>query len=146
MYRAHAILAASVEAVAREFESELTSKSRDPLSLYRESLDTILIPERNYQAKVRDWYERKYSKRKLDLIVAIGPASHDFIRTEHERFFPRVPVVFVLDIKPDREGAAPEPDTTGVWMEFDPVSTVNVARQLLPDTRHVVVAVFLTSC
>jgi signal transduction histidine kinase len=131
--------APAVEAVARDFESNLTAKSPDPIEFYRESLDTILIPDGAYQSQVRDWYERKYSNRRLDLIVAIGPASHDFIQTEHERFFRGVPVVFCLDIKHEHEGATPEPDFTGIWMEFDPVSTLNAARQLLPGTRHVAV-------
>ncbi len=131
--------APGVEAVAREFESNLTAKSLDPLEFYRESLDTILIPEGNYQAQVKRWYERKYSKRKLDLVVAIGPEAHRFLQAEHDRFFPGVPIVFCLDIKSGGEGDAPDPNFTGVWMEFDPVATVNAARQLLPATKHVAV-------
>lgn len=131
--------APAVEAVARAFEADLISKSPSPIELYRESLDTILIPDGNYQLQVRQWYERKYSKRKLDLIVAIGPEAHKFLQAEHARFFPGVPVVFCLDIKPDHDDATPEPGFTGVWMEFDPVGTVDVARQLLPATKHVAV-------
>ncbi len=130
--------APAVEAIAREFEAELTSKSPDPIDFFRESLDTILIPKGNYQAQVKQWYELKYSKRKLDLVVAIGPEAHKFLQTEHARFFPGVPVVFLLDLKPLHE-EAPDPDITGLWMDFDPVATVNVARQLLPATKHVAV-------
>ena len=133
------ISAPAVEAVAREFESQLTAKSADPIDFFRESLDTFLIPEGDYQAAVRQWYEKKYSQRKLDLIVTIGPASHDFLLKEHAQYFPGVPVVFLLDIKPEGEVQVPEPNFTGVWMEFDPVATLDIARQLLPATKHIAV-------
>ena len=133
------ISAPAFEVVAKSFESNLTAQSPDPIELYRESLDAFLIPEGNYQGDARKWYERKYSNRNLDLIVTIGSASHEFIQKEHEQFFPGVPVIFCLDIKPDRENIAPDPDFTGVWIDFDPVSTVNASRQLLPTTKHVAV-------
>jgi hypothetical protein len=81
------ISAPAIEAVSREFEAGLAAKSPDPLEFFRESLDTFLIPEGDYQAAVRKWYEKKYSQRKLDLIVAIGPASHDFLTKEHAQYF-----------------------------------------------------------
>lgn len=133
------ISALAVENVARAFEAQLTAKSPEPIEFFRESLDTFLIPEGNYQADVRRWYEHKYARRKLDLIVAIGPASHDFILKEHSRYFAGVPVVFCLDIKREQEAAMDDPDFTGVWLDFDPVLTVDAARQILPATKHVVV-------
>jgi signal transduction histidine kinase len=131
--------APAMELVAREFEADLTAKSPDQIELFRESLDTFLIPEEDYQEDVREWYEKKYSQRKLDLIVTVGPASHDFIVTVHSGYFPGVPVVFVVDIKRGHEAAAPDPHFTGVWMDLDPVSTVDVVRQLLPATKHIAV-------
>lgn len=133
------ISAPAIEAVAKDFEADLSVKSPDPIEFFRESLDTFLIPEEDYQAAVREWYDRKYSQRKLDLIVTIGPASHDFLLKEHAQYFPGVPVVFLLDIKPHGEVPVLDPNFTGVWMEFDPVATLDVARRLLPATRHVVV-------
>ncbi len=131
--------APAVELVARAFEADLTAKSADPINFFRESLDTFLIPEGDYQTAVRKWYEKKYSQRKLDLIVTIGPASHDFLLKEHARYFPDVPVVFLLDIKPEGDLLTTEPGFAGVWMDFDPVATLDVARQLLPTTKHVAV-------
>ena len=131
--------APAVESFARVFEEKLISESSEQLEFYRESLDTVLIPTGDYQSEVRNWYEHKYSKRKLDLVVAIGPKSHDFVRTEHDRLFHGVPILFSVDIKDDRETAKPDPNSTGVWMDFDPVATLDAARQLLPGTKHVVV-------
>jgi signal transduction histidine kinase len=131
--------APAVEAFAKEFETDLNSRSSEPIEFYRESLDTILIPEGDYQSEVKDWYERKYSKRKLDLIVAVGPESHRFVEEQHQRFFPGVPILFSVDLKPDSENATDKAYSAGVWMDFDAVSTVDAARRLLPGTKHVVV-------
>lgn len=133
------ISAPAIEAVARALEADLVAKSPDQINFFRESLDTFLIPEANYQADVRKWYEKKYSQRKLDLIVTIGPASHDFLLKEHTEFFPEVPVVFLLDVKPEGSEPTTNAHFTGVWMDFDPVATLDVAQQLLPTTRHVAV-------
>ena len=72
------ISAPAIEAVARVLEADIIARSPDPILFFRESLDTFLIPEGDYQGDVRKWYEKKYSQRKLDLIVTLGPASHDF--------------------------------------------------------------------
>ena len=131
--------APAMELVAREFEADLIAQSPDQIELFRESLDSSFITEEHDQEETRNWYREKYSQRKLDLIVTLGPSSHDFIAKEHAEYFPGVPVVFGLDLKLDHEATAPDPDFTGVWMDFDPVSTVDVARQLLPATKHIAV-------
>jgi signal transduction histidine kinase len=130
--------APAYEAVDRSFESNLLTQFPEAAEFYRESLDTILMPDLSYQTQVKAWYEHKYSHRKLDLIVTIGPASHDLIQREHARFFPGVPVVFCADLKTDGE-TRPDPDFTGVWIDFDPVGTVDAARHLLPAAKHVAV-------
>jgi signal transduction histidine kinase len=58
---------------------------------------------------------------------------------EHSQYFSGVPVVFLLDIKPEGDLPTTEPGFAGVWMDFDPVATLDVARQLLPATKHVAV-------
>ena len=124
-------------AIANELIPTLDAKSVDPIEYFRESLDTILVPDENYQREVREWYERKYTGHQLDLIITIGPESHEFVRSAHEEFFPAVPVIFCLDQKPPDPGGGA--NFTGVWIDMDPVSTVNVARQLLPETKRVFV-------
>jgi signal transduction histidine kinase len=129
----------AVNVVERELQSRLDSSSSNPIEFYRESLDTALIPDQKYKADVRQWYQRKYANRNLDVIIAVGPAASSFLRAENGRLFPGIPIVLCLDQKPESGNAVPETDITGVWMDLDPVSTVNVARQLLPATKHVAV-------
>jgi signal transduction histidine kinase len=128
------------DAIERELLLALDAKSPNPIEYYRESLDTILIQDKTYPEEVREWYEHKYAKRQLDLIISIGPESHEFLRKSHEKFFHGIPVVFCLDHRrPDIEGDLGDPNFTGVWMDMDPASTVDVARQFLPDTKRVAI-------
>jgi signal transduction histidine kinase len=131
--------APAVEAIERDLLPTLEAKFTGPVDYYRESLDTILVPDENYQEEVRQWYQHKYAKRKLDLVIAIGPQSHEFLSRSHEQFFPGVPVIFCIDLKSESSAPVTEPGLTGIWLDPDPVSTVNVARQLLPNTKRVVV-------
>lgn len=125
------------EALERELLPALDAKSLDPIDYYRESLDTILITDPHYQEDMWEWYKHKYAKRNLDLIISIGPQADDFLRRDHNDFVPGVPVVFCLDINPEVDGATSQAGFTGIWTDVDPVSTVDVARHLLPNTKRV---------
>jgi signal transduction histidine kinase len=132
--------APAVEAIEKEFIPTLDAKSPDHIDYFRESLDTVLITDPNYPQEVRHWLKHKYAHRQLDLVVSIGPESHEFLRLAHEEILPGIPVVFCLDLKRlDVGNGTPDPNFTGVWMDMDPVSTVDVARQLLPSTKRVAV-------
>lgn len=56
-------------AIENELIPTLNAKSVDPIEYFRESLDTILIPDKKHQQEVREWYERKYARHQLDLII-----------------------------------------------------------------------------
>lgn len=49
-------------AIENESIPTLIAKLVDPIEYFRESLDTILIPDKKYQQEVREWYERKLCK------------------------------------------------------------------------------------
>jgi signal transduction histidine kinase len=44
------------------------------IEFYEENLDTNLFPDEGSQHEFQEWYFRKYRDRKLDLIIAVGPA------------------------------------------------------------------------
>jgi PAS domain S-box-containing protein len=82
---------------------------------------------------------RKYRAKKLDLIIAVGSTPFKLLLSEGAKFFPGVPVLFM--IVPDREipaGALPR-NITGVTIDPDFVGTLKLALRLQPDTRNLVV-------
>ena len=114
-------------------------KSPYQIEFYQEILDLTSFPDDASQRRIREDLIRKYSDRKLELIIAAGSASLDFITQSHERFLRNTPIVFCTVL-----GEVPKPskhdlDITGVLGRLHPEETLKAALRLLPGTEHVVV-------
>jgi signal transduction histidine kinase/ABC-type uncharacterized transport system substrate-binding protein len=109
------------------------------IELYNENLEATLFPDEASQRRFREWYIRKYSDRKPDLIVTAGPTSLKFMIESHEKSFPNVPIVFCGSTQEMVDQLKPDSHFTGVWGVAQPEKTLLVALQLQPDTQHVVV-------
>ena len=86
------------------------------------------------QSRIRDGYIRKYEDRKPDLIIAVGPASLQFMVQSHEKFFPGVPIVFCGSSEDMLEKLKPDSSFTGVWGVVQPKETLTAALRLQPGT------------
>ncbi len=82
---------------------------------------------------------KKYSGRKLDLIVGVMGPSVTFLRRHADAFAPGVPIVFCGADANDLKAAALPARMTGLVVRrvFGP--TLELALRLQPDTRHVFV-------
>ena len=113
-------------------------KSPYRIELYDESLNLILFPDRVSQDRFREEIIQKYSARKPDVIIAVGPESLKFIAKVYDKF-QGTPIIFctIWSGIPDelRHGIP----FTGVVAQLHPEGTLNVALHLLPSTKHVVV-------
>jgi signal transduction histidine kinase/ABC-type uncharacterized transport system substrate-binding protein len=109
------------------------------VQFYNESLDTALLPDKTSQSELRDSFVRKYSGRKPDVIVAVGPAPLKFTVESGKDFFPGTPIVFSGSSKEQADSPVLDSRFTGAWMTLDPLKTVEAALRLQPHTRHVVV-------
>lgn len=83
----------------------------------------------------REWIRTKYRGVHVDLILAAGSEAVRFLR-EDPTAWPGVPVVF-FEVVAGMEVISPTAGTTGLYLPFDPVGTVQLARQLVPGTRKV---------
>jgi PAS domain S-box-containing protein len=121
-------------------QAVLTALQKSPyrIELNEESLDVTLFPDRVSQDRFREEIIQKYSTRKPDVIIAVGPASLKFIAELYDRF-QGTPVIFcaIWGGIPDqlRHGMP----FTGVLAQLHPEKTLNAALHLLPSTKHVVV-------
>ena len=109
------------------------------VELYNETLESALFSDDATQHRFRDWYIRKYSDRKPDLIITVGPASLRFMIESHESSFPNIPIIFCGTTEKMLEELKPSVDFTGVWAVADPEKTLIAALRMLPGTKHVVV-------
>ena len=121
-------------------QAVLTALQKSPyrIELNEESLDVALFPDRVSQDTFREQIVQKYSARKPDVIIAVGPASLKFIAELYDKF-QGTPIIFCAiwgGIPDQLRHAMP---FTGVLAQLHPEETLNVALQLLPSTKHVVV-------
>jgi PAS domain S-box-containing protein len=109
------------------------------VELYREYLETTLFPKPATQQEFHRWYIHKYRDHRPDLIIALGPSPLKFLVDVHEKAFRDVPVVFGGTSEEQAGYPKLDGDYTGVWEQFEPDKTLEVALRLQPGTRHVVV-------
>jgi len=109
------------------------------IELYHESLQLISFPSDVSKRRFREQFVLKYSERKPDLIVAAGAASLKFVSELQDGFIRDTPIIFcgVLGEIPDQHKSSMH--FTGVLGRLRPAETLNVALQLLPDTKRVMV-------
>ena len=121
-------------------QAVLTGLQKSPyrIELNQESLDVTLFPDQVSQDRFREEIIQKYSARKADVIIAVGPASLKFIAEFYDQF-QGTPIIFcaIWGGIPDqlRHGMP----FTGVLAQLHPEGTLNAALHLLPSTKHVVV-------
>ena len=109
------------------------------IELYNENLEATLFPDEASQHRFREWFIRKYSDRKPDVIITVGPASLKFMVESHESAFPDIPIIFCGSTQEMLDQLKPDSHFTGVWGVAQPEKTLIAALNLQPDTKHVVV-------
>jgi PAS domain S-box-containing protein len=108
------------------------------VEFYNENLEVTLFPEEASQRQVREWYIRKYSDRRPNVIITVGPASLRFMQEMQEGPFKDTPVVFcgIMEIPAGLEANS---RFTGAWSGVQTEKTMESALRLQPGTKHVVV-------
>ena len=114
-------------------------KSQYRIEFYNENLETTLFSDSASQREFRNWYARKYSDRKPDVIIAVGQDSVKFMVESHETAFPNIPIIFCGSTEEMLADMKLDSHFSGVWAVAQPEDTLNSALQLQPDTKHVVV-------
>jgi signal transduction histidine kinase len=113
--------------------------SQYQIELYNENLEATLFPDQVSQGQFRDWYIHKYSDRKPDVIITVGPESLKFLVESHQKSFPNIPIVFCGSTQEMLDELKPDSHFTGVWGVAQPEKTLLAALRLQPDTKFVVV-------
>jgi PAS domain S-box-containing protein len=101
--------------------------------IFSEHLDRVHFQNPIIQAQQIAWIQRKYANAKLDLVFGIGDIPEDV--------FPSVPLVYLgTGTQRTIPGRAPsDKETAVIWLELHVRKTLEIARQLQPQARQVVV-------
>lgn len=109
------------------------------IQIFNEYLDNMRISTENYERGLVAFLREKYQDQKFNLIIAVGEAALLTLNKNGETLFPGVPVVFAGLVRRNFQPMNVGANTTGVKAYLEGKPTLDLALQLHPDTRQVVV-------
>ena len=109
------------------------------VDLQVEYLDTRRYPDPMMRDRIKDLFQLKFQGRRFDAVIVSDNDAFDFALEHGAILFPDTPVIFcgVNDFHP--ESIAGRDDITGVTENVDVAATLEVALELDPDKRTLVV-------
>jgi len=116
----------------------LTTNLSAHVVIYRENLGFSHFGGASYRADLESWLRNKYHGRKLDVIVASGESSIDFILKVRPKLWPQVPVLAVGTKAAETKWLAGQTNVCGIAADIDIPATLKAALQLCPGTRRIV--------
>jgi PAS domain S-box-containing protein len=125
--------------VEQALRSTLQTKSTVPVEIYSEYLDAVRTPLDNYQKELVTQLRQKYAGKNFDLIFAVNPPALEMLLKNRGELFPSTPIVFLVLDQQNLNGLDVGPNLTGVWGEVNYKATLEMALNLHPGTRQVVV-------
>jgi signal transduction histidine kinase/ABC-type uncharacterized transport system substrate-binding protein len=119
--------------------SALHSDPHFHVEYYWENLDAVDLADEELNEQ-RDSLIERYQRKKLDLIVLMGPDPIRIVTDASKTLFPGVPVVFCCTAPSQvAQLVNRDPRSTGSWLQLEPAKTLDAALGLLPETRNVFV-------
>ena len=93
--------------------------SQEPIEIYNEFLDVSRLPGADYQQELAGVLRRKYSGRKVDLVIAGLGSGLNFALEHRDEIFPDVPIVFLAVDRKEIESRQLPADVIGHPITMD---------------------------
>jgi signal transduction histidine kinase len=123
---------------ARTLHEELIRQSPDPIDLYEASLATARSAD-DQESPFVGYLSALFSKRRLDLVVAIGGPAVNFVQRHRQEVFPSTPAVYTaLEHRRVSLSALTANDAVVAPANDFPVIIENILR-VLPETTNIAV-------
>ena len=121
------------------FQAVLETAPAGTVEYYPEYLESNRFPGENQSQLLRDYLQRKYADRTIDVVVAVTDAPLNFLLKYRNDLFPNAPIVFTVVKPPTPKEIATEPGMTGIIHIFSFKQTLDLALRLHPGTEQVFV-------
>src|SRR5262245_20092295 len=138
------IVALAVDDFTRPYLRLINDQLRDVMlaaprapALFFESLDASRFGDGSHLDEVRAYFERKYSTRSIDLVIALGEDALEFLARDRSRPWPGASVLYLEagSVRVDTRQALPQ--SRGILLEDHFSSALAVVKAILPNTAHV---------
>ena len=123
--------------VERGMRAAFASESAYPVELDVEHADRSRFPEEAFLDKLVELYRYKYSRRKMDLVVAVGDESTELLLAYGEELFGNIPVVLVNSSRQHLLNEIRKPHITSLLWGLDIKKTVQIIQDVRPQTKNI---------
>jgi hypothetical protein len=115
----------------------LTTNLSKRVVIYQENPDFTRFGGNSYREGLTGWLQNKYQNCKLDVIVASGQRSIDFVMKVRPLVWPQIPVVAIGSAEMITNSFEGQTNVTGFIVDNDVRGTLAAAARLSPDTRQI---------
>jgi len=125
-----------------DLEAAMTSKlenSIDNIEFSYEYMDTKNNTDPVYLQNLHALLARKYMNKQFDLIITTDDDAYNFIRLNQRTVFKDTPVVFCGVNYFEESNIKDDENITGVVESYDLRGTINLALELTPETKKIIV-------
>lgn len=123
----------------RSLRATLQALAPGPVTFFVESIDAQRFDARSFEAESVAFLAKKYAAQPVDLVVATGDVTLDFVHRNHARLWPKAPVIFSAVssalIVPD----SPLHDYPYLTWKLDVQGTLDIIRAIQPAATRLVV-------
>ena len=122
--------------VEQGMRKAFASESAYPVELDVEHADRSRFPEEAILDKLVELYRYKYSKRKIDLVIAMGGKSPELLLACGEDLFGDIPVVLISSNRKYLLNELKKLNVTSLLWGFDFKKTVQIIQDIRPQTKN----------
>jgi len=121
----------------RDFQEALRLAAPREIEYYFEYLESSRFPGENQSEFLRDYMQRKYAGRAIDVVVTNAGPALDFLLKYRDGLFPHTPIVFAANQRPGAAQLKSGAGATGVIFVNSYRKTLDLAMKLHPGTEQV---------
>ncbi len=121
------------------FQAILKSAGTEHIEYYPEYLESNRFPGDEQSVALRDYLQRKYANRSMDVVVAVTDPALEFLLKHRDDIFPKSPIVYIGIKRLTPEQISAGPGITGILAANTHRETLDLALKLHPGTQQVFV-------
>jgi signal transduction histidine kinase/ABC-type uncharacterized transport system substrate-binding protein len=125
--------------VVKGVKSSLQAGTEFHIEYFIQYMDYYRNPDPADAQLLLDLYHRKFSREKIDLVIAYSSAALNLVVTHSNDLFPQTPVVFSGILREQLKVLHLNPMVTGVLVDIDYAGLLETALKIHPQTRHVAI-------
>ena len=132
----------STTAIDAAIKESLSSDPSTPVAYFTEYLESDRFPVEEATAALSAYIRQKYAGRPIDVVIAVSDSALEFVRQHRSELFPNAPLVVAATEMLDTRLRSEGPGATGLIGGVGYDSTLALALQLQPSTKHVFVIAY----